>query len=110
VLDAKWLAKESEAPTKAPMHSHGKRENVDEEEARVDNVRYDELALRLANAMMDLSISLRVPCVQFEGSKYLEVALTKVKLENKNIFEHCDGKRWMLNYIQIQEKTAFEAK
>jgi len=86
VLDSKWLAKASEAPIKAPAHLNGKRARVEDEEPRVANVRYDDLNLRLANKVVDLSTSLHVPCVQFEGSKDLEAALKKVKVESKNIF------------------------
>jgi len=66
--------------------------------------------MRLANAVVDLSSCLCVPFVQFEGNKDLEAALKKVKVENKNIFECCDGKRWLFDYIQNQDKVAFEAK
>jgi CDP-diacylglycerol pyrophosphatase len=80
---------------------------VEDEKPRMANVTYDYLTLRFTNMMVDLRTSLHVSCVQFERSKYLDEALKKVNVEPKIIFKHCRGHRWMLEYIQYQEKSAF---
>lgn len=104
VLDSKWLAKASEVPIKASARPNGKRARFEEEEPRVANVRYNYLTLRLSNTMVDLSTSLRVPCVQFEASKDLQATLKKVRVEPKKIFECCEGDRWVLNTFKSKRK------
>lgn len=110
MLDSKWLAKVSEAPIKASVRPNGKQARIEDEEPRAANVLYDDLTLRMASAVVDLSTFLHLPCVQFEGSKELEEAMKKAKLEPKNIFERFGGNRWMLEYIQYQEKVVFKAR
>jgi len=63
-MDVKWLEKLSDAPPKAPRHPPVKKtREVDEEQL----TRYDNLTLRLASVVVDMSKYFYFLMHQFEG-------------------------------------------
>jgi len=96
-MDVKWLEKLSDAPPKAPRHPPVKKtKEVDEEPL----TRYDNLTLRLANVVVDMSKYFYFLMHQFEGDKELEEAMRKDRVEPS--ITSSDGAR---NFIEPGQKN-----
>jgi hypothetical protein len=98
-MDVKWLEKLSDAPPKAPRRPPVKKtREVDDEPV----TRYDNLTLRLANDVVDMSKCLYFLMHQSEGDMELKEAMRKARVEPSmtSIYERCNGQRGMLEYQQ----------
>ena len=60
--------------------------------------RYDKLALRMANAIVDISKAMYILTNQFEGDPELECAMreTRVGLTTFSLFEQYEGNKGLL--------------